>query len=263
MDTKRVTAPVAAQSSGTSGTWVADSASPKRIDGVQFEPTRTLGSVPPEALSESGMPPHSSAQSLRLRPDGERRSKALVSKAVGAEMVRRMLNRSGNSLLVAIEPLSQEEFFAGGANGISVAWTVGHLACVFDLFTSWIHANGCNLAKEVHGTFNSLDVKAPGGPSKADIVRESSYGRGDIVLTYRKAQIDALKLLATCSEQVWTMKPRGAHPDNLHTVGEIWEHLAVHTYWHMGELCGTFERFHGTYTLNMLPHYFYYLPSGE
>jgi hypothetical protein len=172
-----------------------------------------------------------------------------------------MLNRSGNSLYTAIEPLSEAEFFAGGSNGISVAWTIGHLACVFDLFTSWIHAEGPQLPKEVHGVFNSLDVKAPGGPSKAEIVANSGYRKSEILFMLRSAQISALKLLGKCSEAGWHMPPPGPHPDNLHTVGEIWEHLAVHTYWHMGELCGTFPRFHGTYTLNMLPHYFYFLPG--
>jgi hypothetical protein len=38
----------------------------------------------------------------------------------------------------------------------------------------------------------------------------------------------------------------------------VWEHLSVHTYWHLGELTGLLSRFHGTYTLNTLPHYFYY-----
>jgi hypothetical protein len=179
---------------------------------------------------------------------------------VGAA-VRRMLNRSGNSLFTAIEPLTEAEFFVGGANGISVAWTVGHLACVFDLFTSWIHGGGCKLPKEVHGVFNSLDVKPPGGPSKAEVVTGSGYEKGEILFMLRSSQIAALKLLGACSEEAWEATPPGPHPDNLHTVGEIWEHLAVHTYWHMGELCGTFPRFHGTYTLNMLPHYFYFVPG--
>jgi hypothetical protein len=178
-----------------------------------------------------------------------------------ADAVRRMLNRSGNSLFLAIEPLTEAEFFGAGANGISVAWTVGHLACVFDLFTSWIRGSGCHLAKEIHDVFNGLDVRAAGGPSKAEIVEKSGHRKSDILFMLRTTQIRALKLLSTCTERDLQAAPPGPHPDNLHTVGEIWEHLAVHTYWHMGELCGTFSRFHGTYTLNMLPHYFYYLPG--
>ncbi|HVH47186.1 MAG TPA: DinB family protein [Labilithrix sp.] len=170
-----------------------------------------------------------------------------------------MLNRSGNSLIAAIEPLSEEEFFGAGVNGISVAWTLGHLACVFDLFTSWIRGSRRMLPKEVHDVFNSLDVRAPGGPTKADVVRKAAYTKGEIQFMLRGAQIQALKLLETCTEQDWHARPAGPGPEDLHTVGDIWEHLAVHTYWHMGELCGTFPRFHGTYSLNMLPHYFFYL----
>ena len=189
------------------------------------------------------------------------RSVRLPSPAAVA--VRRMLNRSGNSLFTAIEPLSEEEFFEGGVNGISVAWTIGHLACVTDLFTSWIHGKGCKLPKAVHDVFNSLEVRAPKGPSKAEIVQKAGHSKGEILFMLRSVQIDALKLLDRCTEQSWHARPPGRCPDDLHSAGDIWEHLAVHTYWHMGELCGTFPRFHGTYTLNMLPHYFFYVPSEQ
>lgn len=205
-----------------------------------------------------------SGHAPRLHGDerhSESAGSALASNPAGVA-VRRMLNRSGNSLISAIEPLSDAEFFEAAASGISVAWTVGHLACVFDLFTSWIRGGNPNLPREVHGTFNNLDLRAPGeSASKADVVRGSGYGKSDIQFMLRTTQIQGLKLLDTCTVSGWDAAPRGRHPDNLRTVGEIWEHLAVHTYWHMGELCGTFPRFHGTYTLNMLPHYFFYMPT--
>jgi len=208
-----------------------------------------------QPLTESALRGMNSEAANRSQASGVAPARNLVGAAV-----RRMLNRSGNSLFSAIEPLSDAEFFASGANGISVAWTVGHLACVFDLFTSWISEDGCKLPKEVHSVFNSLDVKPAGGPSKAEVVANSGYRKSEIQFMMRTSQIQALKLLGMCTEQGWDAAPPGPHPDNLHTVGEIWEHLAVHTYWHMGELCGTFPRFHGTYTLNMLPHYFYFVP---
>ena len=226
--------------------------------------SRTRESVRPD----DGISPHASSTRLRgVRAPAERRGEASVretaAQASGALIIKRMLNRSGNSLFTAIEPLNEVEFFAGGQNGISIAWTIGHLACVLDLFTSWIHGQGCRLPAPVHGTFNSLELKPAGGPSKAELVQQGPYRKSDILFLLRSAQINALKLLETCREQDWSAVPPGAHPDNLHTVGEIWEHLAVHTYWHMGELCGTFPRFHGTYTLNMLPHYFFYVPGSD
>ena len=225
--------------------------------------SRTRESVRPDDHA----PGLSAPRPLRgIRPPADRREAPVahsVAQASGAAIVKRMLNRSGNSLFTAIEPLSDAEFFAGGPNGISIAWTIGHLACVLDLFTSWIHGQGCRLPAPVHNTFNSLELKPAGGPSKADSVQKSSYRKADIMFLLRSAQINALKVLETCREQDWVAAPPGAHRDNLHTVGEIWEHLAVHTYWHMGELCGTFPRFHGTYTLNMLPHYFYYVPGND
>jgi hypothetical protein len=214
-----------------------------------------------EALTH--VPTHSMTAAAGTARNGQRHAglgaMAQASNPAAAAL-RRMLNRSGNSLFVAIEPLTAEEFFAGGVNGISVAWTVGHLACVFDLFTSWIHGGDCHFSKDIHGTFNSLEIRAPGGPSKAEVVRNAGHSKPEIQHLLRVAQVNALKLLDTCSLADWDAAPAKHHPDNLHTIGEIWEHLAIHTYWHMGELCGTFPRFHGTYTLNMLPHYFFYLP---
>ena len=230
--------------------------------------TAVLPILSPSALDASAAADVTNGETsdpARRRTNGDAAAhkdvRATSEMSPAAAAVRRMLNRSGNSLFTAIEPLSDEEFFAAGVNGISVAWTVGHLACVFDLFTSWIRGNGCLLPKEVHNVFNSLEVKAPGGPTKAEVVRKSIYNKGEIQFLLRSAQIEALKLLATCTERGWAAPPPGPRPEDLHTVGDIWEHLAVHTYWHMGELCGTFPRFHGTYTLNMLPHYFFHLPA--
>jgi hypothetical protein len=265
MDSKRGTAYERPSVVPPQGMRAAEAPANAEIDGMVFDGTRLRESVRPEpVLSESVMPGASQRALRGVRAPTERREPLTAfASAVGAPVVRRMLNRSGNSLFMAIEPLPEQDFFAAGANGISIAWTIGHLACVFDLFTSWIHGTGPKLPKAVHDTFNSLDVKAPGGPNKAEIVRASGYSKADIQYLLRTAQIQALKLLDACKEHEWAGAPVAPHPDNLHTVGEIWEHLAVHTYWHMGELCGTFPRFHGTYTLNMLPHYFFYMPPDN
>jgi hypothetical protein len=47
------------------------------------------------------------------------------------------------------------------------------------------------------------------------------------------------------------------------TGGAIWERLAVHGYWHCGELAGSMPRFFGTYTLNIAPHHLYVVPDAE
>ena len=37
-------------------------------------------------------------------------------------IIRRQMNQAGNILLTALEPFSEDEFFAEGLNGISTAW---------------------------------------------------------------------------------------------------------------------------------------------
>jgi hypothetical protein len=179
------------------------------------------------------------------------------------KLIKRMMNRSGNSLLQAVEPLPPDEFFQAGPNGISIAWTIGHLACVMDLFVSWIGPSERILGASIHDVFNNLELRPPGGQTKAAIVQASNHTKADILFLLRKSQVHALQTLDRFPLQRWNDPPPGPAPDNLHTCGDIWEHLAIHAYWHMGELAATLPRFHGTYTLNMLPHYFYYLPADD
>src|SRR5579859_694362 len=95
------------------------------------------------------------AESLTIGTDEEVALHGDLPKAV----VRRQMNQAGNILLTAIEPFSSEEFFAEGLNGISAAWTVGHLACVMDLFTSWIEERELTISTAMHGVFNSLEIE--------------------------------------------------------------------------------------------------------
>src|SRR4051812_17824626 len=71
--------------------------------------------------------------------------------------IRRQMNHGGNILLSGIEPLTEDEFFAGSSSGSSPAWTVGHLACVTDLFTSWIADSRRFNDPRAHEVFNRLE----------------------------------------------------------------------------------------------------------
>src|SRR3954466_12885434 len=83
-------------------------------------------------------------------------------------IVRRQLARSGNTLMASIEPLSDEEFFKAGPSGISSAWTVGHLACVSDLFAAALDDGRLSLPSEAHAMFNDLNIGERKSASKAD-----------------------------------------------------------------------------------------------
>lgn len=181
---------------------------------------------------------------------------APVGEELVKQVVRRQMNQAGNILLSGLEPLTDQEFFAGGPNGISPAWTVGHLACVVDLFTSWITERGTVLPKAVHAVFNPLEIAKKTG-TKAEQVDARAFPKADILLLFRQSQVRALHVLRDFDARRWEEPTPNTVPETLPTYGAIWQALGVHTFWHLGELCGCIPKFHGTYTLNTVVHYFY------
>lgn len=193
-------------------------------------------------------------------PSPKTRVVPLNELTLAKDIVRRQMNRSGNLLLGALEPLNDAEFFAPGASGVSPAWTVGHLACVTDLFSGWISEEGCRLPAEAHKVFNSTDVVGMDGTPvpKAELVDPKKWSSRSILLMYRQAQVRAFANLEDFDAQRWGERPPRRIPDDsLPNLGAIWENLAVHTYWHMGELAGSVARYSGTTSMNTLLHYFY------
>ena len=173
------------------------------------------------------------------------------------------MNRSGNVLLGAMEPLTDEDFFDGGLNGVSPAWTLGHLACVTDLFGSWVRGTMPSLPVEVHNVFNSLDIGGTSEHTKAENVERQPYSKSQIIQFFRLAQVELLATLDAFDEERWDDATPDYVPDSIHSYGTLWESLGVHTYWHLGELCGAHEKFHNTYTLNSVLHYFYVPPHPQ
>jgi hypothetical protein len=172
-----------------------------------------------------------------------------------ADIVARQLTRSGETFLLAMEPLTDEEFFAVNGNGFSAAWVTGHLTCVADLFSSWIDGE-LLFHQRFHQLFNDTGINVTEAGKAVDPV----YYPKDILLQhYREAYVRALRELRRCD--AWGVPAPAAAPVTLRTAGDVWEHLAVHTYWHLGELAGSMPRFRGTYTLNILPHHLY-VPPG-
>jgi hypothetical protein len=75
-------------------------------------------------------------------------------------------------------------------------------------------------------------------------------------LMKRQTQVRLLKVLDVFDVHRWDDPSPDRVADTLPTYASMWEHLAVHTYWHLGELSSAVERFYGTYTMNSMLHYF-------
>jgi hypothetical protein len=198
----------------------------------------------------------SNANAMRLIDvEGERAVRS--SEDIAKSLIRRQMNQGGNILMAGLEPLTEAEFFAGGANGISPAWTLGHLACVLDLFTSWVEGRDLTIPRWIHDIFNSLNIEKKSGITKADSVDRKVLPKADIMLLFRQSQVHAIEALTNFDMRLWDEPTPTNVPDTLPTWGAIWQSLGVHPFWHLGELCGCTPRFYGTYTLNTVAHYFY------
>ena len=171
-------------------------------------------------------------------------------------IVRRQMARSGNTLMAAMEPMSEEEFFKAGPSGISAAWTVGHLACVTDLFGAALDDGNLSLPLEAHTAFNDLNIGERKFANKAEGVERQQFPKSRILQMMRLGQIRLLKVLDAFDVKLWNAPGPDRFADTLPTYGAVWEHLAVHTYWHLGELSSAVERFYGTLSMNCMLHYF-------
>lgn len=178
------------------------------------------------------------------------------------DVVARQMTYSGETLLIAMERLDDGEFFAENANGFSAAWVTGHAACVPDLFSSWF-SGGLLLSKDFHAVFNDTAVTASGPVSKAASVSRELYPKDDLLLLFRQATVKALRVLRAFGAGRWDDQAPPGAPVMLLTGGAVWERLAVHAYWHNGELAGSVPAFYGTYGLNILLHDLYVPPDSR
>jgi hypothetical protein len=200
----------------------------------------------------------SAGEAIRLQDDVD--AGLAVRVDLPKTVIRRQMNQAGNILLTAIEPFSDDEFFADGLNGISAAWTLGHLACVMDLFTQWIEERELLIPDWMHNIFNSLEIEHP-TKTKAASVDRLALPKQDVLLLFRNTQVRTLKLLRDFDMESWEDRTLPHAPESLPTYGAIWQNLGVHTFWHLGELCAALPRFHNTHSLNTLAHYFYFRQS--
>jgi hypothetical protein len=175
-------------------------------------------------------------------------------------IIARQMEASGATLLLAFEPVSDEEFYAANATGFSAAWTIGHLACVDDLFSSWLCGGRLLLDHDFHKVFNETSSGTAPDPGVRRAAAEK-YPKAELLLKFRQARVKALRVLSTFSTAQWDTEAPPGTPLSLPTGGSVWEHLGRHVDWHLGELAGSMKRFEGTYTLNMAPHYFYVPPE--
>src|SRR6266705_2036950 len=120
-----------------------------------------------------------------------------------AQVVARQVTRSGDILLLALEPVDDEEFFAENPNGFSAAWVTGHLACVADLFSSWFDRQPLLFSSSFHQVFNETAVTTAGEVSKAASVSRELYPKALLLQGFRQAVRKALRVLKAFGAAQW------------------------------------------------------------
>jgi hypothetical protein len=175
------------------------------------------------------------------------------------QLVERQMVTAGNTLLIAMETVGDDEFFHKQVTGFSAAWTVGHLACVPDLFSGWFGGHVL-LNEQFHHMFNETDVVEAGALSKAESVDREFFPKKLLLYHYRQAMVKAIQILRSFDIEQWDAPPPLGVPVTLLTGGAVWERLAVHGDWHNGELAGSMPRFFDTHAMNPLPHHLYVPP---
>ena len=171
------------------------------------------------------------------------------------QLVIRLMDDAGSTLLLAMEPVSDRKFYAENADGLSAAWVVGHLACVLDLASSWFgKPRMCE--RSFHAVFNETAATEV-TVSKASMVDPEKYPKALLLLLFNRAVVKAIRALDEFDITEWDAPGPPGVPVSLRTGGAVWEFLARHTDWHLGALSGSMPMFFGTFTLNIASHYFY------
>ena len=142
---------------------------------------------------------------------------------------------SGADLLFrAIRVIDDEEFFDQPERGPSMAWTVGHLACVQDFFVAKVTGAQRGIPEEVNEIFK-------GGRRLLADESRSYPTRMELEAMFRASHEAAMKALADFSEDLWdrNLAPEDTKEvgmERFPTYGSIWETLATHTHRHLGQL---------------------------
>jgi hypothetical protein len=150
------------------------------------------------------------------------------------EALKRQLDNSGILLLKAASVLSDEEFFSQPTNGASMAWTLGHLTALQDWALHRVF-----LKDEPLFTREKREA-LKGGRHIMDSDKVHFSDRHETEANFSKTQTDLIHALHDFNENDWNQStPSGCR---FPTYGTLWEHLAVHNFWHLGELSATTPR---------------------
>jgi uncharacterized damage-inducible protein DinB len=159
------------------------------------------------------------------------------------QTVNRMIQTSNARLFQCLSVLSDEEFFEEPAQGASVAWTVGHLINSSDYFVSRIY--------ERPRLFEQYEKVFRGGRVLTFEDINSYPGRRDFETDFRNCHETTITSLNEFNISLWdeNVQPLNVGDSTYFSRGMMWEFIARHTFYHLGQLSVTVPRLGNTATL--------------
>lgn len=181
------------------------------------------------------------------------------------DLIRGLIERASQCLLVAARSVDRDAFYAKGQSGTSLAWAVGHCACVNDLFRVWLSdKKGARryLRPEMHGVFNPYDLELQPSAARRWRFSRRSYSQARLIQDLERSTRHVIAKLERFDLCRWGDPPGTKDYQSFETCGDMWVFLALHMTWHAGEVAGSVPYFGDTDLLNLATHELA-LPSAD
>ena len=150
------------------------------------------------------------------------------------EALKRQMDTSGNLLLRASKTLSKDEFFLDPSSGPSMAWTLGHITALQDWSLHQVFQNvECQIDHEAREALK-------GGRPIRGQDRKFFNDKEKLEKEFSATQLEMITLLNSFDEEKWNQSPPSG--GRFSSYGSLWEHLAVHNFWHLGQLASTYPK---------------------
>ena len=144
------------------------------------------------------------------------------------------------------ESLSIEEL-VDDSGGVSMAWTLAHLACLDDWSINRSISDSTTKFEE-----NFRTAFAGGGIANLDQANLLPSEKEGIIDVFKDARSRTLEALKGFDVKHWD-DPVHDGSESLKTKGVVWQHLVSEGYWHLGQLSLAIPKFRGTLDTILIP----------
>ena len=159
------------------------------------------------------------------------------------DSMNRMIQASGARLFQCMSTLSDEEFFKEPALGASPAWVMGHVVNSQDYFVSRMFGR--------QRRFEQFEQVFRGGRSLSKADLRTYPSRNEFEVAYRKCHEQTILALQEFDMTTWDehIPAINVGDSTYFSRGMMWEFIARHTFYHLGQLSSSVDRLSSSATL--------------